>query len=123
MTSSGETRWIEISTTPLETPDGALVSFEDATEEQDAARRADELSRVLEATKDLVGILSADGSQLIWLNETLEGFLPREALGTPFVHHLDNSSQALYVATALPEVHSSGTWSGELTILGHAASH
>jgi diguanylate cyclase (GGDEF)-like protein/PAS domain S-box-containing protein len=117
VTPSGQFRWLEISTTPLDAPAGALLSFEDTTEDQDAARRADELSRVLEATKDLVGILSADGATLVWLNDTFGRFLPAEAMSTPFVRHLDQYSQATFVATALPAVHSTGSWRGELNVI------
>lgn len=117
LTPDGHYRWLEISTTPLDAPAGALLSFEDTTEDQDAARRAEELSRVLEATKDLVGILSADGSSLIWLNDTFGHFLPEEALATPFVQHLDQYSQAQYVAAALPAVHETGSWRGELNVI------
>ncbi|NNC78998.1 MAG: EAL domain-containing protein [Acidimicrobiales bacterium] len=116
-TPSGALRWIEVSTTPLDSPGGALLSFEDTTEGQDAVRRADELSRVLEATRDLVAILGADGTNLVWLNEMFGEFLPEAALEQPFVTFLDDYSEATYVSTALPAVRDSGTWKGELTIV------
>lgn len=116
VTVEGEIRWIDVSTTPLDAPRGALFSFEDSTEGFDTARRADELSRVLEATKDLVAILSADGTTLVWLNDAMHGFLAEGATGSPFVHHLDKYSQAQFVAAGLPAVHDSGTWKGELTL-------
>ena len=114
---SGTTRWVEISTTPLDSPHGALLSFEDSTEGQAAARRADELSRVLEATKDLVGILNPEADALVWTNEAFQEFLPETALTSPFVEHLDSYSQATFVATALPAVREAGSWRGELTFV------
>ncbi len=117
VTSTGRTRWIEVSTTPLDPPHGALLSFEDSTEGQAAARRADELSRVLEATKDLVGILNPEGNALVWTNEALGDFLPAHAVGTPFVEHLDGYAQATFVANALPSIRETGSWRGELTLI------
>ena len=117
ITDLGQTRWIDISTTPLDAPPGALMSFEDSTDELDAARRADELSRVLEATKDLVGILSPDGASLVWTNEVLTEFLIDNALEAPFVRHLDKYSHAQFVADAMPTVHEAGSWRGELQLI------
>ncbi|MFT7475059.1 MAG: diguanylate cyclase (GGDEF)-like protein/PAS domain S-box-containing protein [Verrucomicrobiales bacterium] len=117
ITAEGEYRWLDVSTTPLDQPGASLFTFDDTTEDIDAARRADELSRVLEATKDLVGILSPDGSMLIWLNEALGEFLPASATMEPFAQRLDSASQRTMISTALPSVFESGSWSGELTLV------
>jgi len=119
LTTHGEVRWLDISTTPLDQPGASLLSFDDTTEDIDAARRADELSRVLEATKDLVGILSPDGESLVWANDSLAGFLPPEATNAPFASSLDDHAQATFVGTALPSVLESGSWRGDLTLLAH----
>jgi len=119
LTTHGEVRWLDISTTPLDQPGASLLSFDDTTEEIDAARRADELSRVLEATKDLVGILSPSGESLVWANDSLADFLPAEATNSAFASSLDDHAQATFVSTALPSVLESGSWRGELTLLAH----
>ncbi len=117
ITTAGAVRWLDISSTPLDEPGAALLSFEDMTEGQDAARRADELSRVLEATKDMVGILSPDGGVLVWTNDSLHDQLGDSSVAVPFVQHLDEFSQAAYVATGLPAVLESGRWRGELVFV------
>ncbi|MGI9605062.1 MAG: EAL domain-containing protein, partial [Acidimicrobiales bacterium] len=115
-TIADEIRWIEVSTTPLDMSQTVLLNFEDSTEGQDAARRADELSRVLEATRDMVGILSADGQTLAWLNDSLGELLGEAASGAAFNTYLDEPSRTTYVDTALPEVVATGSWRGDLAI-------
>lgn len=117
ITTDGEFRWLDVSTTPLDQLGASLLSFEDSTEDIDAARRADELSRVLEATKDLVGILSPSGTALVWANDSLAEFLPAGALNRAFEDHLDPIARATFAATALPNVLQTGSWRGELTLL------
>jgi len=118
ISKTGEIRWIEVSTTPLDPPGSALLHFEDATDGHDAARRADELARVLEATKDLVGILSADGAGLVWTNDSLGDRLVDSARSVPFVQLLDEPSRTTYIDQALPAVESADSWRGDLTLIG-----
>ena len=117
VTTSGEFRWLDVSTTPLDQRGASLLAFDDSTEDIDAARRADELSRVLEATKDLVGILSPSGERLVWANDSLAEFLPADAVDAPVVDHLDPVARATFTTTAIPSVLQTGSWRGELSLL------
>ena len=91
-------------------------SFDDSTEDIGAARRADELSRVLEATRDLVGILSPTSTDFVWINDSLSGLLGAEA-GADLADHLDATSATVLHTIALPSVVDSGNWRGELTLV------
>lgn len=115
-TTNGEYRWLDVSTTPLDQPGASLLTFDDTTADIDAARRAEELSRVLEATKDLVGILSPDGSTIVWVNETLGEVLAGDIAGQPLSTILDSQAQHTFGSNALPSVAESGSWRGELTL-------
>lgn len=114
---AGATRWIDISVTPLDQPRNALLTFDDTTDDFATARRADELSRVLEATTDLVGILSPDGLILRWMNESLDGILSSGALDGEFQNCLDSDSGATFANEGLPAVLANGSWRGELNLL------
>lgn len=115
--AAGETRWIDVSATPLDQPNHALLTFDDSTEEFDTARRADELSRALEATTDLVGILSPDGRVLRWMNDSLADLLSPAALDRVFAASLDAESGALISDAGLRAVEADGSWRGELTLI------
>ncbi|MBL77467.1 MAG: hypothetical protein CL459_00615 [Acidimicrobiaceae bacterium] len=110
-------RWIDLSLTPVDAGGAALLTFDDVTEELEEARRAHELTRVLEASPDLVAVLDPLGRTIAWANDAF-----REILGNPQVpglrllDRLDGWSQARYAATALPAVRSGGTWRGELRL-------
>lgn len=117
LTTAGEVRWLDVSTTPLDQRGASLMSFDDTTEDIDTARRADELSRVLEATKDLVGILSPSGETLVWANDALTEFLPPNATNEPFATHLDTAARLIFATNSLPSVIQTGSWRGELTLL------
>jgi len=117
LTTSGDVRWLDVSTTPLDQRGASLMTFDDTTQDIDAARRADELSRVLEATKDLVGILSPSGEDLVWTNDSLAEFLPSKATSSPFTSHLDASARITFSTKSLPSVAQTGSWSGELTLV------
>ena len=114
-TSQGEERWLEVSVSPLDQADQGLLTFEDVTEDLDNARRADELSRALEATTDLVGILSSDGQVLRWMNDSLSHLLSEDALSEDFVDSLNEASQIAF-SDALETVESDGSWRGELDL-------
>ena len=120
LTTSGELRWIDVSVTPLDEPSTALLTFDDSTEEFDTARRADELSRVLEATSDLVGILSPDGKILRWMNEALTAVLSKDALDRHFTLCVDGESSAARIDTAITAVLETGSWRGELDLVAES---
>ncbi len=115
-TTNGESRWIDITATPLDQQAHCLLTFDDTTEEFDTARRADELSRALEATTDLVGILSADGRVLRWMNEALTAVLSPAALDRIFAASLDADSALAFAQVGLPAVSEAGSWRGELNL-------
>jgi len=117
VTTSGDHRWLDITLTPLDQQGASLLSFDDSTEDIGAARRADELSRVLEATKDLVGILTPDATSFVWLNDALAGVLRDDAVGAPFSACIDDASKRTMTQVALPAVDRDGSWRGELTLL------
>ena len=117
VTTSGRLRWIDVSVSPLDEPGQSLLTFDDTTEEFDTARRADELSRVLEATTDLVGILSPDGRVLRWMNESLAGVLSDAALDRDFTLCLDDASGTTFTTSALASVDADGSWRGELDLV------
>ena len=118
VTSNDDVRWIDLSMTPLgNSSGGALLTFDDITDELDEARRAHELTRVLEASPDLVAVLDSLGRTVVWANDAFQRFLPDERVaGSRLLAHLDGWSQARYAATALPAVRSGGTWRGELRL-------
>lgn len=94
---------------------GSLLTFDDVTEELEEARRAHELTRVLEASPDLVAVLDSLGRTVVWANDAFQRILPGTRMaGSRLLAHLDGWSQARYAATALPAVRSGGTWRGEL---------
>jgi diguanylate cyclase (GGDEF)-like protein/PAS domain S-box-containing protein len=131
-------RWIDVVATPLPTGDdlvfledlsalaspppppggGAplVLTFSDITDDVEADRRAEELTRVLEATPDLVAILDPTGHSLSWANDAFRRFLrPRDVSETSMLKLLDEWSQAQYVTSTLTALGRSGSWQGELT--------
>ncbi len=122
ITTGGEYRWVDLTVTPLDQRGASLVSFDDSTADIGAARRAEELSRVLEATKDLVGILTPDGSSFVWVNEALAELLHEGVIGSPVASSLDGSSAELLASVAVPAVESDGSWRGELTLIDRTHS-
>ncbi len=121
VTRSGVIRWVDLTTTPVTGADagsgGALLGMSDITDEVDEARRAHELTRVLEASPDLVAILDPLGRSLVWANDAMRRHLGGgDVSGKVLLDHLDGWSQARLATTALPEVRTSGTWSGELRL-------
>ena len=116
ITTEGDFRWLDIAVTPLAQPGASLLSFDDSTEDIGAARRADELSRVLEATRDLVGILTPDGTTFVYLNEALAELLGETAKNSTFSTYVDPGAHELLETVAFPEVHTSGSWRGDLIL-------
>ena len=72
--AEGTTRWLDLSTVPLDRVDGspgALLTVTDVTDEMDEARRAHELTRVLEASPDPVAVLEPSGEVVVWANDAM----------------------------------------------------
>src|SRR5690606_30524710 len=122
--ADGDTRWVDVSAAPLplepdedaEAPAAMVLTFNDITDDIEADRRAEELTRVLEVTPDLVAILDPSASTVMWANEAFRQFLrPRDAVGASMRGLLDQWSRAQYATAALGEVVASGSWRGELT--------
>lgn len=118
ITTTGEYRWLDVSTTPLDQPGASLLTFEDSTADIDAARRAEELSRALEATKDLVCILSPDGQSVVWLNDAMAAVLGVNVTPIRIQQLLDGAAIPEFGTTALLAVQETGSWRGETTLVG-----
>ena len=116
---SGQTRWVDVSTIPLtdssSTPEGSVMLLSDISEEMEEAKRAKELTRVLEASPDLVAILAPLGRAITWANDAIASHLNIRS-NEQLLDSLDSWSQAQYATVALPTVRSSGTWRGELRL-------
>ena len=87
----------------------------DISEEMEEARRAKELTRVLEASPDLVAILDPLGGIITWANDAIANHLNLNSR-KQLLESLDSWSQAQYATVALPTVRSSGIWRGELRL-------
>ena len=127
LSGDGDLRWVDLSTVPLPAGAGALLTVVDVSDEMDEARRAHELTRVLEATPDPVAILDPSGEVVVWFNEAVGrlGLMPGGTAGgaagdaqVRLLDLLDGWSQARYATTALPAVRSEGIWRGELRLVG-----
>jgi len=116
---SDQTRWVDVSTIPLRdsstTPRGSVMLLSDISDEMEEARRAKELTRVLEASPDLVAILDPLGRAITWANDAIATHLNTKS-NEQLLDSLDSWSQAQYATVALPTVRSSGTWRGELRL-------
>jgi len=110
---SGNPCWIDLSVTPVE--EGGLLTFSDITGQLDEALRAQELTRVLEASPDLVAILDPLGRNVRWANAALEELAPG-IVGSRLLDLLDGWSQAQFAATALPSIRSRDIWRGEFQL-------
>ena len=117
--SSGQTRWVEVSTIPLRNPsnnpEGSVMLLSDISEEMEEAKRAKELTRVLEASPDLVAILDPLGRAITWANDAITSHLNSKS-NEQLLNSLDSWSQAQYATVALPTVRSTGIWRGELRL-------
>ncbi len=111
--TSGDPCWIDLSVTPVQS--GGLVTFADVTGQLDEALRAQELTRVLEASPDLVAILDPLGRNVRWANAALEELAPG-IVGSRLLDLLDGWSQAQFAATALPSIRSRDIWRGEFRL-------
>ena len=123
ISTDGTYRWLDVSVTPLDQVGASLLGFEDSTEDIGAARRAAELSRVLEATTDSVGILTPDGKSFVWANESLTSFFGVDVVGTDTSARFDSPSINLLIDIAVPHAHQTGNWRGELTLVSSTGHH
>ena len=116
---SGQTRWVDVATIPLrdssDTPKGSVMLLSDISEEMEEAKRAKELTRVLEASPDLVAILDPLGREITWANDAIASHLNLKS-NEQLLNSLDSWSQAQYATVALPTVRSAGIWRGELRL-------
>ena len=117
--TSGQTRWVEVSTIPLRNPsnnpEGSVMLLSDISEEMEEAKRAKELTRVLEASPDLVAILDPLVRAITWANDAITSHLNSKS-NEQLLNSLDSWSQAQYATVALPTVRSTGIWRGELRL-------
>ena len=117
--TSGQTRWVEVSTIPLRNPsnnpEGSVMLLSDISEEMEEAKRAKELTRVLDASPDLVAILDPLGRAITWANDAITSHLNSKS-NEQLLNSLDSWSQAQYATVALPTVRSTGIWRGELRL-------
>jgi len=116
---SDQTRWADVSTIPLRdsstTPRGSVMLLSDISDEMEEAKRAKELTRVLEASPGVVAILDPLGRAITWANDAIATHLNTES-NEQLLDSLDSWSQAQYATVALPTVRSRGTWRGELRL-------
>lgn len=119
----GSLRWLEFVGAPPALDDsGALVAepimlslFRDVTAEVEAHHRAEELTRVLDASSDLVMIVDPAEFRLRWANDALSRFLGLDVTtGTPLVDILDKSSSQIFDDVARPAMAHQSTWQGDL---------
>ena len=118
ITTAGDYRWLDVSTTPLDQPGASLLTFEDSTADIDAARRAEELSRVIEATKDLVCILHPDGQSVVWMNEAMGDLVGNPEVPLPIDQLVDAGSLDELQRVGFPAVDESGSWRSEVVLVG-----
>ena len=121
--ADGAIRWLDLSTVPLDGVDGsagALLTITDVTDETDEARRAHELTRVLESSPDPVAVLDPSGELVVWANDAMHRHTGAGSTSAEIrlLDVLDAWSQAQYATTALPAVRTGGTWRGELRLVG-----
>ena len=119
VTSAGDFRWVELVTTPVGGHGAGInevvASFADITDDLEAARRAEELTRVLEATPDLVAMLDRKGHRILWANDAFRKFLGGQ-INPQLANHFDAHSQTRWDANALPSIARNDSWQGELTL-------
>lgn len=119
----GSLRWLEFIGAPpshdnssgLATERTMLSLFRDMTAEIEANHRAEELTRVLEASTDLVMIVDPTDLRLRWANDALADFLRIDvATGTSLTDILDGSSALVFDQVARPALAHQSAWQGDL---------
>jgi diguanylate cyclase (GGDEF)-like protein/PAS domain S-box-containing protein len=117
------TRWIEFIGAPPVADDEhgtpvMVARFRDVTDEAEADRRAEELTRVLEASTDLVAILDAGGRRVHWANDAMAHFLGTDPVGTDFTIAVEARWRDRFIAASRAAAAHHATWQGELLLQG-----
>ena len=119
----GSLRWLEFVGAPPTLDSGSalpsepimLSLFRDMTAEIEAHHRAEELTRVLDASTDLVMIIDPAALRLRWANDALTRFLQHDdATDTPLVDILEAASSRIFDDVALPALAHQSAWQGDL---------
>ena len=119
----GSLRWLEFLGAPPALEEDSMLSaepimlslFRDVTTEVEAHHRAEELTRVLDVSNDLVMIVDPAEFRLRWANEALTRFLGLDvATGTPLIDILDSSSSQIFDEIVRPALAHQTVWRGDL---------
>jgi diguanylate cyclase (GGDEF)-like protein/PAS domain S-box-containing protein len=126
---NGELRWLEFIGSPpsFDEPsvDGLaarrgptmLSLFRDVTSEIEAQHRAEELTRLLDVSTDLVTIVDPSDFRLRWTNHALNDFLGIDAgAELHLVDILDGPSALTLTKAARPALAHQSTWQGDLVL-------
>jgi diguanylate cyclase (GGDEF)-like protein/PAS domain S-box-containing protein len=116
----GTVRWVDLAAGPTRDAAGALTGWvgtvSDVTDNVEAMRRTDRLTRILEHTTDLVTLTDPEGA-VVWANEAARAFM-RSVGAVP--HRLTDlvapSARTYFDEVVLPALHRDGVWSGELSL-------
>ncbi|HEU0131836.1 MAG TPA: EAL domain-containing protein [Mycobacteriales bacterium] len=117
----GSSRWLDVAAGPTRDARGAVTgwvgSADDVTNDVEARRHTDRLTRILEHTTDLVTLTDPAG-EVVWANEAARAFL-RDAGLVP--HRLGDlvapGARGYFADVVLPALRRDGVWSGELSLL------
>ncbi|HUJ80105.1 MAG TPA: PAS domain S-box protein [Nitrospiria bacterium] len=121
---SGDLYYEEKIITPIKDATGEITHFVSAGRDITERRRAEEvqsrLAAIIEATTDLVGTVTADGSYL-YLNQAGRAMLGFAALEPVAGLHISachtQEASALILNEAIPRAIKQGVWSGESVLL------
>jgi diguanylate cyclase (GGDEF)-like protein/PAS domain S-box-containing protein len=118
--------WGELRAAPIFASDGRHAGFAatliDVSDAVNAARRADRLAQVLDASSDLV-ILAAPSGAVTYANDAAVARLdvhaaPVESGGSFLWDLLDPPSRDIYHDVVEPAMRELGVWRGDLTFVG-----
>ncbi len=120
----GSARWLRVNAAPRSTEEGIgsgwIATLEDVSETIEARAQADRLAHLLDAGSDFVIITRPDG-QIIYVNNAARHQLglatADEGCASTLRDALDDASKQRFDRETLPEMLSTGTWSGEMTLL------
>jgi diguanylate cyclase (GGDEF)-like protein/PAS domain S-box-containing protein len=129
---NGAMRWLEFVGSPPSS-DGVLEGgrnsvaaptmlslFRDMTGEVEAQHRAEELTRLLDASADLVMIVEPSDFRLRWANQALLDFLGVDAADLLLVDVLDGPSALTFAEHAQPALVRQSSWQGDLVFSARA---
>jgi diguanylate cyclase (GGDEF)-like protein/PAS domain S-box-containing protein len=117
----GSQRWVDVASAPTLDANGAVTGWigtaDDVTNDVEAKRHTDRLTRMLEHTTDLVTLTDPNG-EVVWANEAARAFM-RDAGLVP--HRLTDlvapAARTYFDSAVLPALRRDGVWTGELTLL------